>query len=351
MPNMSNLNLGTVRWVALIGLGVVLVSDLVVSLPWKPRQGYGLVLLVFACAVVALVSLILMPRAAGALVRHKDLLIPLALLVVALQLLAWLTALPLLGALLTPAWPLHLFNWSFALSLHLLITIGLFIAYATWMTAAILAFVRTGQNNPCAVWPAAVKQFWRVFGLEIIGVTVVLLGTGALLALLPVFGWLALVPMAAFAVAWNFATAAVLPVAFDEELGFWAALRAGVQVSLVNLRKWWLLLLAHMLLLGLFIFFYSRWNEGGTQHANVSWHVNVFWTGGYEDGCRWYGKLVDVYKTSKLPFVETLLGLLFGAMAVAVKIAVVQRLQGKASADVPPLVSVESVVDHGDQKL
>ena len=34
-----------------------------------------------------------------------------------------------------------------------------------------------------------------------------------------------------------------------------------------------------MLLLGLVFFYYS----GGGGHTNVSWSVNVFWTGGYED--------------------------------------------------------------------
>ena len=349
---MTTLNLRTVRWVAWIGLAMVLASDLIASLPGKPRQGYGFVLLVLMCVAVALVSVVLMPRATGTLVRHKDLLLPLALLMVALQLLTWATALPVLGAILTPSWPVHLFTWSTTLSAHLLITIGLFVAYTSWVTGAILAMVRTGQNNPCAVWPSALKQFWRVFGLDCIGVGAVLITTSVLIGLMPVIGWFALAPMAVFAVAWNFATAAVLPVAFESGPGFWAAFRAGVQVSLANLRKWWLLLLAQMLLLGLFIFFYSRWNQGGTAHTNVNWNINVFWTGGYESDCRWYGKLVDVYKTSKLPFVETLLTLLFGTMAVAVKIAIVQRLQGEASGmDTPPLVSAQSGIARYDPNV
>ena len=219
------------------------------------------------------------------------------------------------------------------------------------MTAAILALVHTGQNNPCAAWPLALKQFWRVFGLECIGVGAVLITTGVLIALMPVIGWLALAPMAVFGVMWNFATAAVLPVAFEHGPGFWAAFRAGVQVSLANLRKWWLLLLAQMLLLGLFIFFYSRWSQGSTAHTNVSWNINVFWTGGFESDCRWYGKLVDVYKTSKLPFVETLLALLFGAMAVAVKIAIVQRLQGGSPDALPRTCEPAVPTDEPAEKL
>jgi len=161
--------------------------------------------------------------------------------------------------------------------------------------------------------------------------------------LMPVFGLFALLPMPVFAVMWNFATAAVLPVGIQSGPGFWAAFRAGVQVSLAHLPKWWLLLLAHMLLLGLFIIFYSRWNQSGTQHANLSWNVNVFWTGGYESDCRWYGKLVELYKTSKLPLVETSLGLLFGAMAIAVKIAIVQRWQGE-TIEVQPAPTTDTML-------
>ncbi len=316
-----NLNLKTVRWVAVIGLAVVLLSELLGSFPWKPRQGYGLVLLPLLGVAVAVVSLLLMPRAAGTLLRHRDLLIPFALLFIALQLLEWLSALSALRPVLAPSLPLHVFNLSAALSLNLLIVIGLWVGYATWMTAAILAFVRTGEDNPCKLWPSAFKQFWRVFVLELIGVGVVFVGTAVWISLIAVMGWFALVPMAVFGVAWNLATAAVLPVGFESEAGLGNAFRAGVRVSLAHLRQWWLLLLMHMVLLGTFIFFYSH-RAGNT---NVSWNVNVFWTGGYESDCRWYGKLLESYQTSKLPFVDTLLGLLFGAMAVAIKIAIVQR--------------------------
>ena len=67
-------------------------------------------------------------------------------------------------------------------------------------------------------------------------------------------------------------------------------------------------------------------------NKNVSWSVNVFWTGGYEDGCRWYGKLAEAMKVVRLPLVDTLLTLLFGVFAVAVKLAIVLRPPGEAEA-------------------
>jgi hypothetical protein len=145
--------------------------------------------------------------------------------------------------------------------------------------------------------------------------------------------------MAAFGVMWNFATAALLPVGFATEGGFWRSFRAGVAASLGYLHKWWFLLLAQMVLLGL-VFYYQSSSGGNT---NVSWSVNVFWTGGYEDECRWYGKLAEAMRVPKLPLVETLLTLLFGVLAVAIKLAIIQRLQPAA----PPVTSDAASSNEG----
>jgi hypothetical protein len=332
---MASLNIRVLRQVALAGLAAVLLVDFYLSVRLGVGLGLGaVVLLVFPIAAV-LVSLVLMPGAAGTLLRNKDLLVLLALVTVVGRFLEWLAAAPVLGALLSPSFPLHFLNLSFALSLHFLLRIALAMAYATWMTAAVLELVRTGNGDPCPVLPAALNRFWWVLGLEFIGWAVVMLATAAVLLLMPVMGFFALVPMLIFGVAWNFATAAVLPLAWRGEAGFWHSFRTGVSASLANLARWWLLLLVQMLLLGLVFFYYSS----GGGHTNVSWSVNVFWTGGYEADCRWYGKLAEACHTSKLPFVETLLSLLFGAFAVAIKIAIVQRLQPEAPPVIPSAAS------------
>jgi len=159
-----------------------------------------------------------------------------------------------------------------------------------------------------------------------------LLATSAILLLMPVVGFVALVPLLIFGVAWNFATAAALPLAWQAQAGFWHSFRTSISISLANLGRWWLLLLAQMLLLGLVFFYYSS----GGGHTNASWSVNVFWTGGYEVDCRWYGKLAEACHSSKLPFVTTLLVLIFGAFAVAIKVAIVQRLQPEPPLATPP---------------
>ncbi len=319
---MGQLNIQTLRRVAWIGLAIVLLVDLVLSLRVRGGTGLGAVCLLVMILAVGLTALVLMPGAASALAGNKDLLVPLALLVIAARLIGWLSAAPVLGALLLPSLPLRVFSLSFGISLSLVLHIVLAVAYATWMTAAVLEWVQTGNGDPCRVLPATPRRFLRVLGLEFIGWATVMVATAVLLLLMPMMQFFALVPMAIFAVAWNFATAAVLLVGFAGQGGIWRSFRAGTAASLGNLGKWWLLLLAQMLVLGLFFFYYR---SGGGQ-TNVSWSVNTFWTGGYEDTCRWYGKLAEAARTPTLPFVDTLLKMLFGAFAVAIKLAIAQRL-------------------------
>ncbi len=328
---MASLSIHTLRRVAWFGLATVFIVDLVLSARLRAGLTLGVVMLLVFPIAVGLVSLVMMPNAAGTLVRSKDLLVPLALVTVAGKVLTWLAAAPGFSAVLTPSFPLRLLNLSFGISLSFLLHMALAVAYATWVTGCILELVHRGNDDPRCVLPAVPGRFWRVLGLEFIGWAVAMAAVVAILPLMPALGYFALAPMFVFAVAWNFATAAVLPVAWPGEAGFWASFRAGVSVSRTHLRQWWGLLLAQMLLLGLVLFYFSR---GSGWHGTVTASVNAFWTGGYEDDCRWYGNLAKALHTPTLPLVKTLLSLLFGAFAVAIKITIVQRLQPEA----PPVI-------------
>ena len=57
-------------------------------------------------------------------------------------LLDWLAAAPILGGLLSPTLPLHLLNLGFGFSLSYLLRVALAVAYATWMTAAVLELMK-----------------------------------------------------------------------------------------------------------------------------------------------------------------------------------------------------------------
>ena len=319
---MTNFNLRTLRRVALFGLAGVVSIELLSTGPSRGGLGLGLAMLLVASLAVVVVSLVLMPAAAGTLFGNKDLLVPLALVTVASKLLGWLAAAPGFSALLAPTFPLHLLSLSFGVSLSFLLQIALGVAYATWVTGAVVELVRHGNSDPCRVLPLLPGRYWRILGVEFLGWGVMMAATSVLLLLMPVLMFIALALLLGFAVAWNFATAAVLPVAWTEEGRLWPSFRTGMAASRARLGQWWPLLLAQLLLLGMIFLNYS--SSGG--HTNFSWSINAFWTGGYEDDCRWYDKLAEACHRPKLPVVETLLSLLFGAFAVAIKVAIVQRL-------------------------
>jgi hypothetical protein len=309
--------------VSWIGLGVALFVDLMRSLPMQRGLDLGIMMLLAFSFAVPLVCLLLMPRAASALVGSADILIPLALVVIAGKVIGWLTVAPLFGSLLSPSLPLHWLSLSFRLSLSFVINVALAVAYAAWMTAVIVEFVRSGSIDPRSLFKPAMKRFWQFFGVLFIGWVTVMIVAPVFLALMPVVAPLALFGMLVFALAWNFSTAAVLPAAWQDDDGFWNAFRRGMNVSRANLRKWWPVLLAQMLLLGLATYYFT----GSAMRRSSGWTVNAFWIGGFADDSRWYAAWAAAMNAPKLPFVETVLTLLLGVFAVIVKIAIVQRLQ------------------------
>ena len=322
---MKKLRIEPLRRIAWIGLAVVLCVDATLSARTAQGWGLGIAMLLVCPVAAALVSLALMPGALGALVRRTDLLVPLALATVAGHLLDWLSAAPVVGALLCPAMPVRLLNLSFSLSLGFLLRIALGVVYAAWATRLLLGFVETGTADCLASFPDSWRLCWRVLGAGFIGWAVVLLGTAMFLLLMPALMFVALILLALFGVAWNLATAAVLPLLCAGQGRLWQDFREAMAVGWSHRRRWWFLLLAQMLLLG-FIFIFV----GG---RNFSFSVNVFWTGGYEDGCRWYGKLAEVLGCERVVLVDSVLTCLFGAFAVAIKLAIIQRLQPTSSPD------------------
>jgi len=315
------------RVVAGIGVGVVLLQEAVTALPLKPRQEYGVAVLVLALVAVAVVFAFLMPGMVGTLLRHKDLLVPLGLLTLAEAVLGWLTLLPVLGAVLAPSTVVKLWVLSFTVSVAFVISILLQVAYGAWTTAMILNTVRHGRSDAVADLYGMALWFLRVFGLEFIGWGVLFAGVACAIALaaagaLP----LTLVLIGAGSLLWNLATAAVLPVALDERLRFWEAIRLGMGVSWRGMRRWWSLVVVQMVLLGWITFFAVSYTESKpgstTTQSKTNFSVNGFWTGGYENECRWYGKLMQTMEAPTVALISTVLTLVFGVLAVAIKLRI-----------------------------
>jgi hypothetical protein len=92
--------------------------------------------------------------------------------------------------------------------------------------------------------------------------------------------------------------------------------------------RWWLAVVLQMILLGWVTYIHVSYSTSPrpgtvTTETRTSWHVNGFWTGGYENTCRWHADLMAALEAEPLPLVATLLELLFAVLAIAVKVRIV----------------------------
>jgi hypothetical protein len=324
---------------ALLGAAAVLLQQAVSDLPLKPRQEAGFLVLALALLAVTLALRLLLPAATRKLLRHKDLLVPLGLLVFAEGVLGWLLLLPV-AAVFAASRPLHLGFLTLSLSVAAVLAVLLRVAYGTWATVLILDAVRRDRADPVEAVGGLRRWFWRVLGLECIGWGILFAGLVLALALAAAAQALALLLIGAGSLLWNLATAALLPLALDDRLSFGAALRAGMQVSWAHRGRWWKPVVVQMLLLGAFTYVSVSYTETSgpgavTTHQTTNWSVNGFWTGGYTDECRWYGAVMQTLEAPKLGMVSTALGLVFGVLAITVKLHIVSALEGPAPEDGP----------------
>lgn len=310
-------------WIALVA---VFLRDLWDSFPLPAGH--------LPCAVVAAVvafaafasALVLMPESVDVLWRNRALLTPLALVIVAFRVLGWLAGLPAIGSVLTPSIPIKVATVSVALSGYVAIGIVLHVLYAAWTTRTLVDLVRRGTLDLSRSWHKAVRRLWPVFFAEAAALATILIGCGVALLFLPSLGGVALIPMLILALVINFTTAAALPVACEGDFGALRTLKTGLAVSVANLGQWWILVLLQMLILGAVTFFFRSTFNG----SNIDWGVNAFWTGAYEDESRWYTKAIAAFGTARVPIVASLLQFVLAVFAVALKLAIVQRM--------PPLV-------------
>ena len=91
-----------------------------------------------------------------------------------------------------------------------------------------------------------------------------------------------------------------------------------------------------MILLGWVTFIYVSYSGNPrpgafTTETKTNWQVNGFWTGGYEDNCRWHDDLMKAVEAEPLPLVATLLWLMYAVLAIVVKLRIVAGVYGPMS--------------------
>jgi hypothetical protein len=314
-----------------VGLGAVLLQETVSAFPLKPRQEAGLLILILAVPAVALTIYFLMPAAARTMLRHKDLLVPLVALLFFQAAVGWLMLVAPIRALWAPAWPLKLWVITLPISVLFFVQVGLQVAYGAWITSLIIQVVRTDRADLVQALKG-LRWFLRVFCLELFGwlglFSWVALGLAVGMVALP----LAFIFIGVGSLLWNLASAAILLVGLDDRLGFWQTFPKGILVSWRFKRKWWKPVVVQLFLLGIVTFVavsYTDTPRPGTvtSQSKTNFSVNGFWTGGYENECRWYGKLMVALDAPTLELIATALGLLFGILAIAVKLTIAASLE------------------------
>lgn len=318
------------RLIAVFGVIVVLLQEAITAFPLKPRQEYGLIVLVFATPIVLFTIAFGLPSAWRTLIRHPELLIPLGILTLAEAVVGWLMLVPTVAQVLSPSKQFQIAAISLSVSGGFLLSIALNVAYGAWTTTMILQAARQEPIDPAKSFSSCWRWFLRVLGLEFIGWVVLFAGLALGLALAPVSMVLAIPVIGILALIWNLATAALLLVALDKQLGFGHALRTGIRISWANKGRWWKPVVAQMLLLGwvtlIAVSYSESTSRGYTNHSSTNWAVNAFWTGGFENECRWFGGLMKAVNAPKLAVISTILGLVYGVLAIAVKLTIAERL-------------------------
>ncbi len=328
MPTLATApQLRGLRWVAIIGTGIVAAWRAASLSGMEPRQDWGIVVLVLECLAVGLTCVTLLPAATARLRQHMDLLLPLGLYLPATELLGGLMVIPVLSAVLSPSWSFKVLSLSFSLSVAFFLQIVLAVLYGGWTTILVLQAVRQGHVNPVQGFADVSSWFWRVLGAEAIGWVVLFVALGITIAVGVAVLPLALLAIGVFALVWNLATAALLPVVVADRRPFGESVREGIRASWQGKGRWWLAVVAQMVLLGwvtfLSVSYTSNPRPGSFSTQNkTDFSVNAFWTGGYENECRWHSKLMAVVETKPLLLTDFLLGVQFAVLAVIVKLEV-----------------------------
>jgi hypothetical protein len=321
----------------LAGIGLVLLVQTIQSFQLQPRQGYSLVVLVLSGIAVALTLVVLLWKPLTQIVAHPSLLVPLGLLVICEALLGWVAAFPPLRALFVPFAKLEFARLTFALSIGFVLMIIANVLYAAWVTKQVLNVALLGNGDLLAgIW--GMRWIGHVFLVLLIGWSVLFAGMAVAMLFATASVFFAAMLLGGFTLIWNLLTAGMLPAVFDPRRGFPAALTGAFQASLAGLGRWWYVVFAQLLLLGFATLVHVSFTKTTTQQrggmtqtntehvSRTNWGVNGFWVGGYENDSRWHTAVMGAADAPRLAPVSTLLALLYGVLAIAVKLKIARGL-------------------------
>ena len=310
------LTLGWQTWQWISTRTVPGMNGLPYGLPLAAPLSLHLALLGAAIIGVLLIFVVLMPTAMQTLLRCPDLLVPLGFLAP-------------IGTLLIPSLIQTLVQHGVVGRQQEILIVSIWAlvmaVFSAWMTRLVLYAVQRRHADAFVALRDLPRDFlrlmplilvsWCVAQLEVTLCYRVLYDVAPLAA--PIAGGLGIL-------AWNLATAALLPGSLNSNLNYPKAILASFEVSIRGLGRWLLPLLAQMALLGLVT--YVLVIRPASPPYAPSWHLNVFWTGGYESVSRWYGDILAAVGAPPVALIQTVLMLVFGILAIGLKAIIVERM-------------------------
>ena len=339
IDNTANGN-GIWRFAAVVGVFAALLIAASDSFPLEPRQGR--LFLFAACIAIAawLVLHFVFPGPWQHFRRQLDLLVPIGIVAGVEQLLAVLARMPLLRSIFEPDWTLSLVSLSLNVSLGTVATVIVWTAFAAWQTDLLWRALQ--DDGPLRLSPLRPIRchFLRSLAALSLGVGVLLLALIPILAIGAVMFVVAIPLILTLGVVWNLATAALLPITLFKSAPLAESLKYGLHLSWRWKGRWWRLLFAQLLLLGLFVLLRINYTTSSTEYgpgpgqgrttvntvSSVKWQTNAFWVGGYEHGCRWYTKYAEALSVPTVPLISQLLALILLVVAGAMKMTVIREL-------------------------
>lgn len=333
------------KFVALFGTIAAVLTEAVGLSSLQSRQGYAFFALAATGAATTLLFVLLLRRSVGVLLKHANLLLPLGLLVTFDTALYYLATVPLVSGFLHPSWTFSVLASSYTLSGAFLLGLVSSVFFGCWTMLLVLQAVRDDRVEPLEALSGWPEQLWRTFVVMSFGWGVTLFVVGALFWSLGSLGliYVSIVTVGVLALLWNFATAAILPVALARSGSLIVAIREGVGVSLKHARAWALPLLSHLLLLGLIVLLWVSYQTTSIgsfhQQSDTVIQVNGFWLGAFEDSSRWYTKLMQTVRAPEVGLVSLLFKMLLTVVAIVMKIEIVSKLRDSGVLDEEPSLS------------
>jgi hypothetical protein len=246
---------------------------------------------------------------------------------------------------------------SFSISVCFLLSVALGTGYAAWVMRMIWHSADTGSSRLAESLGESTRWFpATLLALSIANLVIL----GAMIPLLALLQWLMSSVSMGFALAmfpvtvvWALLTTALLPVACSGRFAALPSVGEGFRESIRGLGNWWLPVNLSVVLLGAIYvvpFSYTEHKnteeevttfENGTHttvtkrtnsttnHHGVNYGSVGFSVAGFESDSRWSAEVADSFDTTTVPFLDAILTLLFGLLAIAIKIRIVTDLRAR----------------------